>query len=205
MLKNIIFDMGNVLLSFNPEISLNLFCNTEKAKNIIRKELFEGPEWIQGDYGIITNAERFEPVSKRIPKEHHEELYKCVMGWDVCMKPVPGAKEFCEAVKEKGYRIYVLSNACSAFHDYFPRFAPEEYFDGVMVSSDVHMIKPECRIYEHFLKTYSLIPEECLFIDDREENIAGAEKAGIKGYVFKGEFNSLSRLLSCNTPPLPPY
>lgn len=205
MLKNVVFDMGNVLLSFNPEISLNLFCKTEESKNIIRKELFEGPEWIQGDYGAITNAERYEPVSRRVPEKYHEELYQCVMGWDICMKPVLGAKEFCEYVKEKGYGIYVLSNACDGFHNYFPRFKPENYFDGVMVSSDVHMIKPEIRIYEHFLKTYDLAAEECLFIDDREENIAGAEKAGIKGFLFKGEFNPINGLLSCNTPPLPPY
>lgn len=195
MLKNIVFDMGNVLLRFDPEVPLNLFCKTEEARNVIRKELFNGPEWIQGDYGIITNKERFDPVSKRVPKEYHEELYQCVMGWDICMKPIPGALEFCEYVREKGYRIYVLSNACSAFHDYFPRFAPETYFDGVMVSSDVHMIKPELRIYEHFLETYHLLPEECFFIDDRPENIEGARKAGIPGYVFTGDFLCLIDLL----------
>ncbi|MGN0377207.1 MAG: HAD family hydrolase [Suilimivivens sp.] len=196
MLKNIIFDMGNVLLRFNPEIPLNLFCKTEEAKTIIRKELFNGPEWIQGDYGTITSAGRFEPVSKRVPKEYHEELYRCVMEWDICMKPIPGALEFCEYVKEQDYRIYVLSNADNTFHDYFPRFAPETYFDGVMVSSDVHMIKPELRIYEHFLKTYHLLPEECLFIDDRPENIEGAQKTGINGYVFQGDFETIkTRLL----------
>lgn len=205
MLKNVILDMGNVLLTFDPEVSLDLFCKSQEAKDLIRKELFEGPEWIQGDYGAITNAERFEPVSRRIPSKYHEELYQCVMGWDICMKPVPGAKEFCGYVKEKGYGIYVLSNACNRFHDYFPRFAAEEYFNGVMVSSDVRMIKPEDRIYKHFLKTYSLIPEECLFIDDREENTAGAERNGIRGYVFKGDFTPVIRLLSCSTLPPQPY
>lgn len=195
MIKNIILDMGNVLLSFNPEIPLNQFCKTDEAKSLIRKELFEGPEWIQGDYGILSNAERFEPVSKRIPQKFHGELRNCVDHWDICMKPVPGARDFCEYVKSNGYGIYVLSNACSSFHDYFPRFASEDYFDGVMVSSDVHMIKPEKRIYEHFLNTYKLLPEECLFIDDREENIEGAGKAGISGYVFSGNFAEIKHLL----------
>lgn len=196
MIKNIILDMGNVLLTFNPEIPLNQFCKTDEAKGLIRKELFEGPEWIQGDYGILSNAERFEPVSKRIPQKFHGELRNCVDHWDICMKPVPGARDFCEYVKSNGYGIYVLSNADTSFHDYFPRFAGEDYFDGVMVSSDVHMIKPEKRIYEHFLNTYKLLSEECLFIDDRVENIEGAGKAGISGYVFRGDFAEIKHLLS---------
>lgn len=191
MPKNIILDMGNVLLRFDPEISLNLYCKTEEAKNIIRRELFEGPEWIQGDYGTITNKERYEPVSRRVPAKFHEELRQCVMGWDICMEPIPGAREFCEYVKENGLGIYVLSNACSAFHDYFPRFRDEEYFDGVMVSSDIHMIKPDVKIYTHFLKTYHLKAEECLFVDDRPENIEGAKKAGIPGFIFTGDFQPI--------------
>lgn len=195
MLKNVIFDMGNVLLSYDPEIPLNLLCTSGEAKDFIRRELFEGPEWIQGDYGYITNEERYEPVSRRIPQEFHEQLRKCVDGWDICMRPVPGAMDFCRYAKDKGLGIYVLSNADTNFHDYFPRFASEDFFDGVMVSCDVHMIKPERRIYEHFLSTFHLVPEECLFIDDRRENIDGARKLGIQGVVFKGDFEEIKRVL----------
>lgn len=188
MIKNIILDMGNVLLSFNPEIPLNAFVKTEADRAIIRRELFEGPEWILGDYGTITNEQRYEPVSKRVPERLHPELKKCVEEWDICMKPIPGAREFCEYAKSAGYRIYVLSNACNGFYHYFPRFKEISYFDGVMVSSDVHMIKPEPQIYEHFLKTYDLTGEECLFIDDRPENVKGAQNAGLCGFVFTGNF-----------------
>lgn len=195
MIKNIILDMGNVLLTYNPEVPLSLFCKTEEARNIIRRELFEGPEWIQGDYGTITDEERYEPVSKRVPEKFHEELRKCVDKWDVCMKPVSGAKDFCKYAKEKGYRIFVLSNASNSFHDYFPRFMEESYFDGVMVSFEVHMIKPYVEIYRHFLSVYQLKAEECLFIDDREENVSGAKKAGIKGFVFRDNFEEIKAFL----------
>ena len=196
MLKNVIFDMGNVLLSYDPEIPLNLFCTTREAKDLIRRELFEWPEWIQGDYGYITNEERYEPVSRRIPEEFHGQLRKCVDGWDICMQPVAGAMDFCRYVKDKGLGIYVLSNADTSFHEYFLHFTSEDFFDGVMVSSDVHMIKPERRIYEHFLNTFHLIPEECLFIDDRAENVEGAREVGIRGIVFQGDFESIRKNLS---------
>jgi putative hydrolase of the HAD superfamily len=195
MLKNIILDMGNVLLHFDPEIPLNRFCRTEEAKAVIRRELFLGPEWVQGDYGLITNEERFTPVSKRVPAAFHRELAQCVSSWDICMQPIAGAKEFCEYVRRLGCGLYVLSNADNTFYHYFPRFADISYFDGVMVSSDVHMIKPEKRIYEHFLKTYGLHPPECLFIDDRPENVAGAEAVGIHGHIYTGSFEPAKAIL----------
>jgi len=191
MIKNIVLDMGNVLLTFNPEVCLQTFLDNENDRTIIRRELFEGPEWIQGDYGIITNSERYEPVSKRIPAYLHPALKNCVEKWDMCMKPVPGAMEFCEYIKSKGYRIYVLSNACNGFYKYFPNFADISYFDGVMVSSDVHMIKPEKEIYTHFLNTYDLCADECLFVDDRPENISGGCNAGMKGFIFTGNFEMI--------------
>lgn len=194
MIKNIVFDMGNVLLTYNPEICLQAFLDNDEDRAIIRKELFEGPEWVQGDYGIITNSQRYEPVSKRVPAHLHAALKKCVEEWDMCMKPVPGAREFCDYVKEKGYGIYVLSNACNGFYKYFPNFRDFSYFDGIMVSSDVHMIKPEAGIYAHFLSTYHLSAEECLFIDDRPENIEGGRLAGMQGFVFEGDFDAV-RLL----------
>lgn len=191
MIKNVIFDMGNVLLHYDPEVVLNHYCKTETSKDIIRKELFEGPEWIMGDRGILKNAERYEPVSKRVPKEYHEELKNCIDGWHICLEPVAGGKEFCLSLKEKGYHIYILSNADNTFHDFFPRFGQEEWFDGVVVSSDIKMIKPEPYIYQYILTHYQLNPEECFFIDDREDNVAAARDAGIDSYVFTGNYEEL--------------
>lgn len=195
MLQNIIFDMGNVLLTFDPEVPLARFCHSEEAKDLIRKELFQGPEWIMGDQGILRNDERYEPVSHRIPSVYHKELADCVSHWDICMKPVPGALSFCQTCKDKGYHIYVLSNADNTFHDYFQRFAQESWFDGVIVSSDVHMIKPEPAIYRHLLQTFSLHPEECFFIDDRPENVKAAVSLGMQGFVFQNDFTPLRKLL----------
>lgn len=196
MIKNIIFDMGNVLIGFDPEISLQLYFDNEEDRAIIRRELFQGPEWELGDYGTITNEERFEPVSKRVPARLHPQLRKCIYEWNTTLKAVPGAAAFCEFVKKEGYRIYVLSNADNNFHSYFPRFFKEEsYFDGVMVSADEHMIKPDVRLYQHFLNRFGLHAGECLFIDDRPENIAGAQKAGLQGFVFRGDFDAVRSVL----------
>lgn len=195
MIKNIIFDMGNVLLRYDPEVCLNRFVKREEDRALIRRELFEGPEWVQGDLGHITDEQRFDGVSRRVPQKLHTELRQCVEQWHMCMEPIHGAKEFCAYAKEQGYRLYVLSNASSSFYQYFPRFAPFEYFDGLVVSCDIHIVKPDIRIYRYLLETYGLAPEECFFIDDMAANVEGARKAGISGAVFGGDFEEIRKKL----------
>lgn len=195
MIKNIIFDMGNVLLRYDPEVCLNRFVKREEDRALIRRELFEGPEWVQGDLGHITDEQRFDGVSRRVPPKLHTELRQCVEQWHMCMEPIHGAKEFCVYAKEQGYRLYVLSNASSSFYQYFPRFAPFEYFDGLVVSCDIHIVKPDIRIYRYLLETYGLAPEECFFIDDMAANVEGARKAGISGAVFGGDFEEIRKKL----------
>ena len=196
MIHNIVFDMGNVLLDYNPEVPLDLYCNSRKAKDIIRRELFEGPEWAMGDRGEIRDRDRYELVKKRVPGEYHEELKKCVDGWEICMKPVEGAKEFCKYVKEKGYGMYVLSNASDLFYEYFLNFSPLEYFDGILVSCDVHMVKPDIRIYKHLLSKYNLTAEECLFIDDRKDNVEGARACGMQAVQFADNYDEIRKEFS---------
>lgn len=194
-IKNIILDMGNVLLDYNPDVCLHYFLDSREDRELIRRELFEGPEWIEGDRGTITDAQRFDTVSRRVPERLHEALRKCTLQWHMCMTPVPGAKAFCDKMKKKGYHLYVLSNASNSFYEYFPRFAALEYFDGIVVSSDIHMIKPDKAIYEYLLDRYGLIPGECFFIDDRRENVAAAKELGINGAVFENNYDVIERQL----------
>ncbi|GFI25194.1 alpha-D-glucose 1-phosphate phosphatase YihX [Lachnospiraceae bacterium] len=191
MIKNIVFDMGNVLLRYDPEVPLALFCRTPEEKEAVRTELFGGQEWVAGDLGTMTQEEKYESIKKRIPEEMHTSLRRCVYEWSVCMKPISGAFSFCEYAKKKGYRLFVLSNASSEFYEYFPEFAPLSYFDGIVVSSDIHIIKPEEGIYRYLLDTYGLLPGECLFIDDMEANVKAARRMGMQGEVFCGDFEPI--------------
>lgn len=193
MIKNIVFDMGNVLLDFNPQASMQILKIKEEAQPVMLKELFGGEEWVQLDLGNISVDEAYKSIKQRVPEEFHADLRKCIDGWDVCMVPVEGAKEFCSFVKEKGYGVYVLSNAHKSFYTYFPRYFDLEFFDGVVVSTDVHTVKPDIKIYKHLLEKYNLKAEECLFIDDRADNVEGAIKAGMKAVQFKNDFKKIRK------------
>ena len=195
MIKNIVLDMGNVLLDFRPEYVMDQFCSSEEERDVIRRELFDGPEWQMGDRGDIKDKDRYDLVKKRVPEKYHEALKNCALHWDICMDPIDGAREFCETVKEKGYRIFVLSNASDLFYVYFPKFLPLDFFDGVFVSADFRMLKPDVEIYKTFLNKYGLKGEECLFIDDRQDNIEGAGKAGLNTFRFEGDYEKVLSLL----------
>ena len=191
MIKNVFLDMGNVLLNFDPGYSINKYCKTQEEKDIIRKALFEGEEWIKSDAGEISDKDKFEKVKHKVPEKYHESLRLCAENWDYCMTPLKGAKEFCDYLKNKGYGIYILSNASDKFYIYFPRFLPLDYFTGIVVSSDIHMLKPNADIYNYILNKYKLKAEESLFIDDREDNVEGAKKVNIHGEVFKGDYDAI--------------
>ena len=193
MIKNVVLDMGNVLLDYNPEFVMNEFCSSEEEKDIIRKELFNGPEWKMGDRGDIKDKDRFDMVKNRVPEKYHAALKNCADRWDVCMTPLKGAKEFCELIKASGLGIYVLSNASDLFYVYFPKFLPLDFFDGVFVSSDYRMLKPDIEIYNKFLSRYGLSGSECIFIDDREDNVEGARKAGMNTFRFMGDYEEALR------------
>lgn len=191
MIKNIILDMGNVLFDYNPQIPLNQYCETEEEREIIRRELFEGPEWVLRDLGNITEEEARGQIEKRIAKELYQSLRNCMERWTDSMLPIKEAQEFVEYIMKQGYKVYVLSNASDAFYDYFPRFRPIEDFDGIVVSADIHMIKPDEGIYRYLTDKYNLESEECLFIDDRKENVDTALQLGWQAEVFEGDFEKI--------------
>ncbi len=191
MIRNIVLDMGNVLLDYDPAVPLKKFLETEEDRKIIYRELFTGPEWTLGDLGNITVEGKFASISRRIPERLYEGLRKCLEGWHTFMPRVEGALPFLQRAKKEGYRLYVLSNASDEFYIYFPKSYDVNLFEGIVVSADLHVIKPDERIYRYLLEHYGLNPGETLFIDDRLENVEGARKVGIQAEVFQNNFEQI--------------
>ena len=101
------------------------------------------------------------------------------------MPRLEGALPFLQQDKKGGYRLYVLSNASDEFYIYFPKSYDVNLFEGIVVSADLHIIKPDERIYRYLLERYGLNPGETLFIDDRLENVEGASEIRSVGQAVK--------------------
>ena len=98
-------------------------------------------------------------------------------------------------LKKRGFRLYFLSNfPMDIFEEVKTGYYFFKYFDGGIISSEAKFSKPDSRIYEILLEKYSLIPEECLYIDDLEINVKAAEAAGMKGLVTFGSLDVYKEL-----------
>ncbi len=191
MIKNVVFDMGNVLIRFDPELFMLRLGLEEEDRKLLKREVFVSLEWSRMDRGSLTDGEAAEIICRRVPERLHDAVRKLVGMWDRPILPVEGMYELVEELKEMGYGIYLLSNASFRQHDYWPRVPAAKFFDGTLISADVKLVKPQPEIYRLLCDSFSLIPEECVFIDDSTANAEGAYLCGINALVFHGDADEM--------------
>lgn len=183
MVKNIIFDMGGVLIDYNPEKTVREHFSKEHGE-IFLKEILRNPVWSDKDRGIIFPDEIMEMKKSVIPAEIFDKVSEMVHNFYPYMPPFEKMCELVKELKEKGCGIYLLSNASSDFHERRDGIPALQYFDGVIISADYKLLKPEKAIYETLFEKFSLNPAECFFIDDVQQNIDGARAAGMDGHCY---------------------
>ena len=194
MIRNIVFDMGNVVICFDPQHFMDRAgISSPEDRKILMNELFLSMEWACMDDGTMTEQTAEPIVLSRIPKRLHEKARELLYHWPDPAEQIPGIEDLIRRLKEAGYRIYLLSNASVMQHEYWPGFTASRYFDGKMISCDVKTVKPCHEIYRLFTDKFSLKPEECLFTDDSPANVAGAKACGWEGVVFHGSADELER------------
>ncbi len=191
MIKNIVFDMGNVIIRFDPELFMIRLGLAEEDRKLLKRELFVSLEWSRMDRGSLTDEEAAEIVCRRVPERLHDAVRRLVGMWDRPILPVEGMYELVEELRGMGYGIYLLSNASFRQHDYWPRVPASKFFDGTLISADVKLVKPQPEIYRLLCDKFSLLPEECVFIDDSTSNAEGAYFCGINALVFHGDAHEM--------------
>ena len=192
MIKNIVFDMGNVLIYFDRERFLDVAgVVSEEDREILKREIYLSLEWAMMDRGSLTDAEAAVIFEERLPDRLKPYAYKLTAEWDRPIFPIAGMAELVKELKEKDYGIYLLSNASFHQHDYWDEIPGREYFDGTLISADVHLVKPQPEIYLLMCSKFGLKPAECVFIDDSTPNVEGAVYSGLRGIVFHDDCKEL--------------
>ena len=195
-IRNIVFDMGNVMIHFDPETFISRENVTDpEDRRLILNELFQSVEWAQMDSGILTEETAEPLIMKRIPDRLQPVVRNLLYNWAIPRAEIEGMPELVAALKKAGYGIYLLSNASAAQHRYWPLVPVSALFDGKMISCDVKIVKPTWEIYHLFTDRFALDPEECMFIDDAPANVAAAIACGWHGIVFHGNADELAQKL----------
>ncbi|TAL75569.1 MAG: HAD family phosphatase [Bacteroidetes bacterium] len=186
MIKNIVFDLGNVLISFKPSEFFDKKNYPENIKITILSDIFRSREWAILDNGEINTQEAINAIALK-SSLNKEEITHIFNLRSELIFPIDSNVSLLPELKKRGYRLFFLSNfPMDLFEEVKTGYYFFKYFDGGTISAEAKSSKPDSVIFEFFLKKHSLIPDECLFIDDLEINVSAGEKFGMKGLVTFG-------------------
>ena len=182
MLKNIVFDLGGVVVAHNEEGF------REKLGKFF--DFVFGPDmkcvpsfWCDYDLGLLTIDETAAEVAKF--RDCDAATAKAHMLQAISLQEeVEPTVELIKELKAKGYRLYVLSNMSKEYIEYLRKLPVFEYFDYQAVSCEQHLGKPDHKFYEYLLSHCNLVPSETIFIDDRKDNVEVAAELGIVPFHF---------------------
>ena len=182
MLKNIVFDLGGVVVAHNAESF------KEKLGEFF--SFVFGPDmkcvpsfWCDYDLGLLTIDETAAEVAKF--RNCDASTAKSYMLQAIALhEEVVPTVELIKELKAKGYKIYVLSNMSKEYIEYLRKLPVFEYFDAQVVSCEIQLGKPNPKIYEYLLSHCKLSAAETIFIDDRKDNVEVAEQIGIMPFHF---------------------
>ena len=196
MIKNVLFDMGNVLMRWDPALFVRRCGYTGEDAELLRREVYGNVDWVMLDRGVLTDAEAAERIRRRVPEQLRGAVETLVSGWDDEPLQVPGMEELVRELSEKGCGLYLLTNCGPRHREYWPKFPVSRYFgDRIMRSSDWNILKPDPAFYEKAFELFSLDRSECVFIDDNPANVEAALRLGLDALVFYGDAGHLRRQL----------
>lgn len=178
---NIVFDIGNVLVRWEPlKVIQRVFPNVDA------QALFQAmrPIWLDLNLGKLTEEEAVQQYENLLnfPKEKFQQL---MLGFKESQIPIEGSLELLKELKQLGYSLFSITDNIHEImvyhrqHSTFP-----EYFKDIIVSADLGVLKPDPKIYQNLLDKHQLKAEECVFFDDLLTNVEGAKAVGMHAFLF---------------------
>ena len=196
MIRTIIFDIGNVLADFTWEAHYRRFGYTGSRLERLAQATVKNDAWNEYDRGALTDEEVLQRFIDSDP-EMEADIRKCLANVEGMVMRNDYAIPWIQELKQKGYQTLCLSNfsekaakECAKALDFLP------YLDGGILSYREKVIKPMPEIYQLLIDRYQLVPEECVFLDDTQKNLTGAEAFGIHTILFKNQEQAKEELRS---------
>lgn len=191
-IKNVIFDIGNVLVRWAPEeVIKSIFPDADPAHFVKQMRSL----WIDLNLGKLTEAEALFAFQNQLGISEQEVL-TLMLRLKTSQTPIAGSLELLKKLYIAKVPLYSITDNVREIIDYHKLNSEFlQYFRGVVVSADVGVLKPDQKIYRHLLDTYNLVPQESVFIDDVQINVDGALAVGMHSFQFKDSKDCLIKLI----------
>lgn len=195
MYKNIIFDIGGVVVNYSPkDFLLDKFYNT-RTENIIYDSMFGSEEWQLLDKGQITWRQATEVFMRRAEESDLAfEMLAVLEEWTDMLTTRKATVTLMRLLKKKGFNLYYLSNISKEVMHFLRNRDFWPLFSGGIASFSVGIAKPDIEIYRLLLKEFSILAKETIFTDDKRENAEAAYSAGVMGIQFTDVKNFCKQL-----------
>jgi FMN phosphatase YigB (HAD superfamily) len=195
--RNVIFDLGGVLLDWNPGRILERCYSDRADQDAMRDALFGHADWVAYDRGDIS-----EPVLlARVQHRTGRALPELTRLLDVVRDSLivkPDTLAVLRSLYHRHVPLYCLSNMPVALFTHVrSRYDFWDAFAGIVISGAVHMAKPELAVFEYLLRQYKLMPEETVFVDDHPPNLDGAKAARLRTILFRNAEECARELDAC--------
>ena len=201
-MKCFIFDIGNVLLDYSPIKMVKRVIGDSPDAQRYADILFSRYYWERLDLDEIDIEYVKEDLKKVFSYEDHQLACYILDKWLEEITQIEGIMDVLLYLKDKGYKLYYLSNICSQFLDEGPKYehiaSLLEKFDGGVISGPLHMVKPNPEIYSHLFDKYNINPKDAFYIDDNEKNIEAGKAFRLHTYLFDGDAYKLKKYLEIN-------
>ena len=184
-MRNVVFDLGGVVLEWNPEAILEKYYLDLDARATMRAALFQHPDWLLLDRGALTETEAIVRLGKRTGRSR-PELMRLFDAVRESLRPKSGTVALIERLARQRVPLYCLSNMSASTFAYLrSRYAFWPLFRGIVISGEVKMMKPEPEIFIHLLRRYELTAGDTVFIDDLGPNVQSAQAVGLLTVLFR--------------------
>ena len=185
MIRNVIFDLGGVLITWRPQEIIDGFYAEPALREAICKHVFQHPDWQELDRGMLDEPGAAKAFAARMgrPVEEMAALFERVRA---SLLPIPATVDLARALRGRGLSLYALSNMSEPmFRHLHGRYSFFEVFHGIVISGAIKLVKPDPAIFAHLAQRYAIAYPESVFIDDLPANVAAARRLGLATVLFE--------------------
>jgi len=183
--RNVVFDMGGVLLEWNPASTIAELYPDTAIQAVIRQQMFEHADWHEFDRGTLTYEDAVQHFAKQTGRSP-DETRRLIHATRESLRPITGTVELLDQLAAGGVHLYLLSNMPVSTFDYLVRqhkfFG---HFKHLVISGAILLVKPEPAIYKHLVEQTGIVPAESVFIDDLLKNVIAARECGFEAIQFR--------------------